>query len=143
MKWTTFALLLSAAALAAAIGCTSDARESEEHSERGSDDRRRSARVSPAVLAKGHGLYKATCAPCHGDSGKGDGPASKIFKPPPRDHTDAAYMNTITDEEMAKTIQMGGVLKGKPSMPSNPQIRGEDMTALVAYVRSLSQPSRK
>lgn len=89
------------------------------------------------MLAKGHATYKATCAPCHGETGKGDGPASKIFKPPPRDHTDAAYMDTITDDDMGKVIQMGGAIKGKPAMPSNPQIRGEELQALIAYVRSL------
>ena len=51
-------------------------------------------------------------------------------------------MDTITDEDMAKTINYGGALKGKPSMPSNPQIKGDDMKALVAYVRSLSRPDR-
>jgi hypothetical protein len=49
-------------------------------------------------------------------------------------------MSTLTDEDMAKVIQMGGAIKGKPLMPSAPQIRGNDMTALVAYVRSLSAP---
>ena len=98
--------------------------------------------MTPEVLAKGRGVYKTTCAPCHGELGKGDGPASRIFKPPPRDHTDAAYMDTMTDDDMAKTIQMGGALKGKPSMPSNPQIRGEDLSALIAYVRSLSHPAK-
>jgi mono/diheme cytochrome c family protein len=87
-------------------------------------------------------LYKSTCAPCHGERGKGDGPAGKIFKPPPRDHTDATYMDTISDEELAKTIQMGGAMKGKPSMPSNPQIRGEELTALIAHVRSLSHTDK-
>ena len=96
--------------------------------------------MSPEVIAKGHETYRKTCAPCHGDAGKGDGPASKIFKPPPRDHTDAAYMDTITDDDMQKTINMGGALKGKPAMPSHPAIRGEEMTALVAYVRTLSHP---
>ena len=51
-------------------------------------------------------------------------------------------MDTISDEEMVKTINYGGAMKGKPSMPSNPQIRGEEMKALVAYVRSLSRPDR-
>jgi mono/diheme cytochrome c family protein len=96
--------------------------------------------VSPEKLAKGQRLYKSTCAPCHGDGGRGDGPAGKIFKPPPQDHTNPTYMDTLTDEDMTKTIQMGGALKGKPSMPSNPQIRGEDMEALLAFVRSLSHP---
>jgi mono/diheme cytochrome c family protein len=81
------------------------------------------------------------CSPRGRVSGKGDGPASKIFKPPPRDHTDPTYMGTITDADMEKTIQQGGGWKGKPLMPSNPQIRGADMTALVAYVRSLSKTS--
>ena len=116
-----------------AIGCASDAPDS---------DAKAHARVSPQVLAKGQGIYKVTCAPCHGEAGRGDGPASKIFKPPPRDHTDAGYMDTITDSDMAKTIQMGGAVKGKPLMPSHPAIRGDDMTALVAYVRSLSRSSQ-
>ena len=93
------------------------------------------------MMEKGRGIYLSTCAPCHGNEGKGNGPASKIFKPPPRDHTDAVYMSTLSDEDLGKTIQMGGALKGKPLMPSNPQIRGEDLSALIAFVRSLSQPS--
>jgi hypothetical protein len=60
------------------------------------------------------------------------------MKPPPRDHTDRAYMSALTDEDLAKTIQIGGALKGKPLMPGNPQIKGADLAALVAYTRSLS-----
>ena len=139
MKRARLMLGLAASVLAFTIACESDDRESAEH-----NDRRPAAgrKVSPEVIAKGHATYKATCAPCHGDLGKGDGPASKIFKPPPRDHTDAAYMDTITDEDMAKTINFGGALKGKPAMPSHPAIRGEEMTALVAYVRTLSHPMK-
>ncbi len=123
--------------LVGTIACASGAQESDDDD--GKSGRRR---ASPEVLAKGQGLYKATCVPCHGERGKGDGPASKIFKPPPQDHTDPKYMDTITDEDMGKTIQMGGAMKGKPSMPSNPQIRGEELEALIAYVRSLSHPTR-
>jgi hypothetical protein len=32
-------------------------------------------------------------------------------------------------------------MKGKPLMPSHPQIKGDDMAALVAYTRSLSNPN--
>ncbi len=130
MKRNGFALAVAVCGLATALACKSNAL--------GSDGAAAHA-VSPEVLAKGQSLYKATCAPCHGDTGKGDGPASKSFKPPPRDHTDPAYMSTITDADMEKTIQQGGGWKGKPVMPSNPQIRGEDMKAVVAYVRSLSK----
>jgi hypothetical protein len=62
------------------------------------------------------------------------------MKPPPRDHTDRAYMSTLTDKQITDVIQMGGAMKGKPLMPSHPQIKGDDMAALVAYTRSLSNP---
>jgi hypothetical protein len=61
-----------------------------------------------------------------------------VLKPKPRDHTDAVYMSTISDEEMGKVIRFGGAIKGKPLMPSNPQINGKDLEALIAYTRSLS-----
>jgi mono/diheme cytochrome c family protein len=100
------------------------------------------AAVTPAMLETGRSIYKANCVACHGETGKGDGPGAGVLKPPPRDHTDAAYMSTMSDEEIAKVIQMGGAIKGRPLMPSHPQIRGADMDALVAYVRSLSKPKQ-
>lgn len=94
--------------------------------------------VTPAMLEKGRAIYKANCIACHGDGGKGDGAAAGALKPPPRDHTDAAYMKTLTDKNLADIIVMGGAIKGKPLMPSHPQLRGADLDALVAHVRSLS-----
>lgn len=94
--------------------------------------------VTPAMLEKGRAIYKANCVTCHGETGKGDGPGAGVLKPPPRDHTDAAYMSTLTDDDIRKIITMGGAIKGKPGMPSSPQIRGAELDALVAYVRSLS-----
>ena len=133
MKPTRVALWLAASALGVTLACASDVPESEDS---------KAPRVSPEVLTKGRGLYKSTCAPCHGDGGKGDGPAGKIFKPPPQDHTNAVYMDTLSNEEIAKIINMGGAIKGKPSMPSHPAIRGEEMNALIAHIRSLSHPVR-
>lgn len=94
--------------------------------------------VTAATLEHGRGLYKVNCTACHGEGGKGDGVAASVFKPPPRDHTDRSYMETMTDEDLAKVIQMGGAMRGKPLMPSHPQIRGADLDALVAFTRSLS-----
>ena len=96
------------------------------------------AQVTPETLEHGRGLYKAKCAACHGETGRGDGPAAGVMKPAPRDHTDRAYMSTLSDEDLAKVIQMGGAIKGKPLMPSNPDLRGADLAAIVAYTRSLS-----
>ena len=94
--------------------------------------------VTPAMLEKGRDIYKANCIACHGEGGRGDGAAAGALKPPPRDHTDRAYMSTLTDKNLADVIVMGGAIKGKPLMPSHPQLRGTDLDGLVAYVRSLS-----
>jgi mono/diheme cytochrome c family protein len=94
--------------------------------------------VTPAMLTRGREIYKTNCVPCHGESGKGDGPGAGVLKPPPRDHTDATYMQTLTDKDIADVIKMGGAIKGRPLMPSHPQIGGTDMDALVAYIRTLS-----
>ena len=83
-------------------------------------------------------MYKANCVACHGETGKGDGPGAGVLNPKPRDHTNATYMNTLSDKEIGDIIRMGGAIKGMPQMPSHPQINGPDLTALISYVRSLS-----
>ena len=93
-----------------------------------------------AAPERGRTIYKANCVACHGESGKGDGPGAGVLKPPPRDHTDRAYMSTLSDKEIGDIIRMGGAIKGKPLMPSHPQIAGDDLAALIGYVRSLSEP---
>ena len=90
------------------------------------------------MIERGREIYKANCAACHGDTGKGDGPGAGVLKPPPRDHTDRAYMDTLSDKQIGDIIKMGGAIRGKPLMPSHPQFNAGDLAALVAYVRSLS-----
>lgn len=130
MRKIEMGLLLSACALVAAIACGSK----EESPASGA-----SAATTSAKPGRGLELYTANCVACHGASGKGDGPGAGVLKPPPRDHTDRAYMDTLTDEDLKKVIVMGGAIKGRPLMPSHPQLRGEQLDALVAYVRSLSR----
>ena len=129
--------VVSGLALAAAIACSSQAKDTSTPAAGGAVEKKAIA-MTPAAIEQGRGLYKVNCAPCHGERGRGDGPAAGVLKPAPRDHTDRAYMNTLTDEDLAKVIQMGGGVKGKPLMPSNPQIKGAELDALVAFTRSLS-----
>jgi mono/diheme cytochrome c family protein len=136
MKRNTFTLLLATSALAAAIACTSDIDSPDSNVT--AEATPAAPKVTPAMLERGRAIYKANCVACHGETGKGDGPGAGVLKPPPRDHTDRAYMNTLSDKDIGDTIQMGGAMKGKPLMPSHPQLRGDDLTAIVAYVRSLS-----
>jgi mono/diheme cytochrome c family protein len=135
-------LLLATSALAVATACASEDGSADAASEPKAPAAAASAAAAPAVLDRGRALYKANCIACHGESGKGDGPGAGVLKPPPRDHTDQAYMSALSDKDIGDIIRMGGAIKGKPLMPSNPQINGDDLAALVAYVRSLSQPAR-
>ena len=128
-------LMLAASVLGLAIACNSSGDPASD-----GDKKDAKVEVSPAMLAEGEKIYKANCVACHGVTGKGDGPAAGVLKPPPRDHTDRAYMSTLSDKEIGDIIRMGGAIKGKPLMPSHPQINGADLDAVVGYVRSLSEP---
>jgi mono/diheme cytochrome c family protein len=134
------AIAIAFGALGVAIACSSQQNQSSAPAV-STVVKAAPAASAPEVLARGRTLYKTNCTPCHGESGRGDGPAASALKPAPRDHTDRAYMSTLTNEDLAKTIQIGGALKNKPLMPGNPQIKGADLDALVAYVRSLSAGS--
>lgn len=126
------------AALALAGGCSKSGDGGERAASTPAPPQQSTA--SAAAIEQGGALYKKHCAACHGETGKGDGPAAGVMKPPPRDHTDRAYMSTLSDKEIADIIRMGGAVKGKPLMPSHPQFKEPELQALVAFVRSLSAP---
>jgi len=52
------------------------------------------------------------CSACHGDSGKGDGPAAIALNPKPRNYTDCAVMSKKSDAELFKVIKEGGPAVG-------------------------------
>ena len=133
-------VMMAAASLALAMACSSQAPESGREAKATPQAKPAAAAASPEMVKRGETLYKTNCAACHGETGKGDGPAAGVLKPPPRDHTDPAYMSTLSDKQIADIIKMGGAIRGKPLMPSHPQFKDPDLQALVAYVRSLSEP---
>jgi cytochrome c1 len=49
-------------------------------------------------------------------------------------------MDPIADRVIAETVRYGGEGRGFPNMPAFPQVTDQELTALVAYVRSLSRP---
>lgn len=86
----------------------------------------------------GKEIFKTRCAPCHGETGKGDGPGAAALTPKPRDYTNAAWQDSVKDEDIKKTILYGGAAVGKSAaMPASPDLDGKpDLDALVKYVRS-------
>lgn len=90
-------------------------------------------RVTDDMLARGRDIYSLRCVTCHGSAGaglavRGGGPETT-----PPDLGDAGYMASRSDTEIARIIQYGGF-----GMPAFPQVRGDDLLALAAFVRSLS-----
>ena len=92
-----------------------------------------------ADAEEGKKLYGQYCASCHGQSGKGDGPAAAALNPKPRDHTDKAYMSSLTDDDMLKVIKNGGASVGKsPLMPPwGASLKDDQIKDVIAYVRTL------
>ena len=87
--------------------------------------------------AKGKEKFELICASCHGPGGKGDGPAAAALDPKPRDLSDPAYVSTLTDEHIFKTVKEGGASVGKsPLMPAwGGTLTDDDIWNVIAYVR--------
>ncbi|MGH7313314.1 MAG: cytochrome c3 family protein [Candidatus Rokuibacteriota bacterium] len=90
----------------------------------------------------GRVLYVRTCAPCHGESGQGDGPSATAFATKPSDLTDGRLMNPLPDEFLMNVIMNGGPAEGLA--PTMPPFRGhlgdEQARQVVTYLRTLAQP---
>ncbi len=86
-----------------------------------------------ASINKGKSIYKTRCVVCHGDKGKGDGPAGKALTPPAADHS-ADYVQKQTDGELFWKVSEGrGAMVGWKLILSE-----EDRWALVNYMRTLA-----
>jgi mono/diheme cytochrome c family protein len=90
---------------------------------------------------KGNDLFHQNCAACHGDSGKGDGPAAAGLNPKPRDLSDKAYMSSIDDKKIVEIVQKGGAAVGKsPLMPPMGAALSEaQIQDITAYIRTLAK----
>lgn len=91
--------------------------------------------------AKGAATFKLYCAACHGETGHGDGIAAAALNPKPRNLSEKAYMDTLTDKHLYTVIKDGGASVGKsPLMAAWGAILKEDQAIhdVAAYVRTLS-----
>ncbi len=79
--------------------------------------------------------YDTLCVSCHGPRGMGDGPAAASLNPKPRN----LQATTRTDDELKKTIKLGGAAVGlSPLMvPWGGVLNDTDIDNVVAYICSL------
>ena len=89
--------------------------------------------------------YDANCVGCHGATGKGDGAAAAALNPKPQDHTNGSVMNALSDKYLFDIIKDGGAaMKKAPFMPaSNKKLTDQEISDVVAYIRSLAIPPYK
>jgi cytochrome c553 len=100
------------------------------------------ATMDAATQAKA--MFETVCATCHGADGTGNGPAAANLNPKPRNYTDPAWQASVTDEDIKKTILLGGQGVGKsPMMPGQPQLRQEPevLDELVKIIRGFGKKS--
>ena len=100
--------------------------------------------IPPAAQKEAQEIFKTRCTMCHGEGGKGDGPAGVALNPKPRDMTDSAWQKSVTDEHIEKIILGGGQAVGKSVlMPANPDLanKPEVIKALRQIVRGFGKTS--
>jgi mono/diheme cytochrome c family protein len=98
------------------------------------------ARVNPkagdaAAIEAGKTEFQSTCLPCHGASGKGDGPAAVALNPKPADLTDAALNSQITSGQRFAIMKNG--IPNTGMQPFGAALSDDKVWELIAYVESL------
>ena len=102
-------------------------------------------RVEPSAqdIEAGKLVYTGKCAQCHGDDGKGLGPAAERVFPKPRDFTRGIYKirttpsGTVpTDDDLLRSVTNG--LPGT-SMPGWSVLPERDRRQVVQYIKSFSE----
>jgi len=89
--------------------------------------------VTEQLLTRGHRQFNIYCAPCHGQTGEGNGITKKIGAMAVVANLHDKRIVQLTDGEIFNTASNGkGVMQGYA-----PQISREDRWAVVAYLRAL------
>jgi mono/diheme cytochrome c family protein len=98
------------------------------------------AAARAADLANGKALYELRCAPCHGNDGRGDGPAAQAITPKPRNFRDAAFWKGTTREQILTVVRDGRpqtLMAGFQGVLSDAEI--DDV---IAYLQSFRPDAR-
>jgi mono/diheme cytochrome c family protein len=84
------------------------------------------------TIEQGEKLAKVNCASCHGNKGKGDGPAAVALNPKPADWTSKRVQDEPDGEIFWK------ITTGRGPMPPWRHLPENDRWALVRYIRTLA-----
>ena len=90
--------------------------------------------TNPPTLVRGRELYAARCTSCHGDLGRGDGPAAAGLNPPPADLA-APALRGSSPLEFYRKINVGVAGTAMPAFSA--QVGSDDRWALALYASGL------
>jgi mono/diheme cytochrome c family protein len=84
------------------------------------------------TIEQGAKVAKVNCVSCHGDKGKGNGPAAVALNPKPADWTSKRVQDEADGEIFWK------ISNGRGPMPAWRHLSENDRWALVRYIRTLA-----
>ena len=87
------------------------------------------------LLEEGKQVYDTNCLLCHGQNGKGDGPAAAEFTPKPTDYTQPAFWTSDAARHIASTIK-----NGKGQMPPF-ALDAASVEAVIYYIEHTFKPA--
>ena len=88
--------------------------------------------ATPAAVAAGERLARASCTDCHGETGRGDGPAASALARRPANWR-ASGVQAQTDGCIFWKLT-----SGRGSMPASKGMPEADRWRIVRYIRSLA-----
>ena len=86
-------------------------------------------------------VFGTTCAQCHGERGRGDGPAGEMLNPKPRNYTDPKWQASVSDDDIRTIITKGGQAVGKSASmpPFGGRLDAQTIDGLVQIIRSFGK----
>jgi mono/diheme cytochrome c family protein len=91
---------------------------------------------SPQSIEAGGKAYQASCTPCHGATGKGDGAVAKNLTVKPSDLTDPKWDYGSTDGEVFVNIR-DGIAPQMKMKAFKGKVGDQDIWNIVNYLRSI------
>jgi len=94
---------------------------------------------SDDLLAKGKSIYGVACLPCHGEKGKGDGPAAASLKRDDKPILPAALANPAIQQQSDGSM-FWKIKEGRSPMPSwKAALADEQIWMTILYLRYLAK----
>lgn len=90
----------------------------------------------------GRELFKSNCSPCHGESGKGDGPGGQVLPVKPANLGERIAENGYSDQYLFDVIGKGGASVGKSNfMPAwSGALSDQQIRQIVSFLHTLKGP---